>query len=116
MVMCMGWFWQDLRFAVRQLSKRPGFTLTALGVFAVCIAASTAIFVFVYAALLKPLPYRDPANLVALFERLPVGDRFHISYGDYLDWKRLNRSFDSLDVYRPDRFVLKGAAQVEIVN
>ena len=98
---------QDLRFAIRQLRKTPGFTLTAILVFALAIAASTAIFAFVDAALVKPLPYRDPTRLVALFERIPVGDRFHISYGDYLDWKQRNHTLSSLSAYRPNRFTLK---------
>jgi hypothetical protein len=65
------------------------------------------IFAFVDAAFVKPLPYREPSQLVALFERIPVGDRYHISYADYLDWKRQNRSFASLSVYRPERFTFK---------
>ena len=104
---------RDLRFAVRQLRKNPGFTFTAIVVFALGIAASTAIFAFVDAALVKPLPYRNPSQLVGLFESIPVGDRYHISFGDYLDWKRLNRVFDSLDVYEPDLFILKTATGTE---
>src|ERR1700759_4082075 len=107
---------QDLRFAVRQLSKSPGFAFTATMVFALGIAASTAIFAFVDAALVKPLPYREPSQLVALFEHIPVGDRYHISYADYLDWKRQNRSFRSLDVYRPERLQLKTSSGAEEVS
>ncbi len=106
---------QDLRFALRQLRKNPAFAFTAVMVFALGIGASTAIFAFVDAALVKPLPYQDPSRLVALFERIPVGDRYHLSYGDYLYWKRLNRSFTSLSVYRPDRFMLKTIAGAEEV-
>src|ERR1700734_1143274 len=106
---------QDLFFAVRQLSKNLGFTFTAIVVFALGVAASTVIFAFVDAALVKPLPYRDPSRLVALYERIPVGDRYHISYGDYLDWKHLNRSFTSLDVYIPDLFALKTGPGTEEV-
>ena len=106
---------QDLRFALRQLRKSPGFTFTAVLVFGLGIAASTAIFAFVDAALLRPLPYREPSALVALFERLPIGDRYHISYGDYLDWKRSNRAFRSLDIYRPTRFALLTASGAEEV-
>jgi macrolide transport system ATP-binding/permease protein len=91
---------QDLRFATRQLRRNTGFTLTAVGMFTLAVAASTAIFAFVDAALVKPLPYRNPSRLVALFERIPVGDRYHLSYSDYVDWKRLNRVFTALDVYR----------------
>ena len=106
---------RDLHFAIRQLRKRPGFTFTAVAVFAFGIAASTAIFAFVDAALVKPLPYRDPSTLVALFEHIPVGERYHLSYFDYLDWKRLNHALASLDVYRPEPLTLytvKGTEQV----
>lgn len=107
---------QDLRFAARQSGRSPGFALTAILVFALGIAASTSIFAFVDAALIKPLPYREPSQLVALFEHIPVGDRYHLSYGDYLDWKRQNRSFTSLSVYRPERFTLKTISGVEEVS
>jgi macrolide transport system ATP-binding/permease protein len=113
----MGTILQDLRFAVRQLRKNPGFTFTAVIVFALGIGASTAIFAFVDAALVKPLPYRAPSRLVALYERIPVGDRYHLSYGDYLDWKHLNRSFTSLDVYVPYFSALKtGPATEEVAT
>jgi macrolide transport system ATP-binding/permease protein len=107
---------QDLRFAVRLLRKSPGLAFTAILVFALGIGASTAIFAFVDAALVKPLPYRDPSRLVALFERIPVGDRYHLSYGDYLDWKQLNRVFTSFDIYRPEGFALTAAAGLEDVS
>ena len=97
----MGTILQDLRFALRQLRKNPGFTFTAVVIFALGIGASTAIFAFVDAALVKPLPYRDPSRLIALYESTPVGDRYHLSLFDYLEWKRLNRSFSSLEVYHP---------------
>src|SRR5580704_16503780 len=112
----MGTILQDLRFALRQLRKNPGFTFTAVVIFALGIGASTAIFAFVDGALVKPLPYRDPSRLVALFERIPVGDRYHLSYGDYLDWKQLNRVFTSFDIYRPEGFTLTAAAGLEDVS
>jgi len=52
---------------------------------------------------------------VALFETLPVGARYHISYRDYAEWKRQSRAFVSMDIYRPDQFILKTAAGVEDV-
>lgn len=106
---------QDLRFALRQLRKSPGFTCIAVVVFALGIAAATDIFAFFDAALVKPLPYRDPSRLVAVYERIPVGDRYHISVGDYLDSKRFNRTLTSLAVYLPDRFILKTASGAEEV-
>jgi macrolide transport system ATP-binding/permease protein len=97
---------QDVRFSGRQLRKSPVFTLIAVTVFTLGIAACTAAFALVDAALVKPLPYRHPSRLVSLFERLPIGDRYHLSYFDYHDWKKRNHVFSSLDVYRPDRFTI----------
>ena len=96
--------WQDFRFAIRQLRKNPGFAATAIVVLALGIGASVAIFAFVDAALIKPLPYQNPSRLVQLFESIPLGPRFHLSYLDYLDWKRENTVFQSLDVFTPSPY------------
>ena len=107
---------QDLRFAQRQLGKNPGFTLTAILILTLGIAANVAIFAFVDAALIKPLPYRQPNRLLALFESIPLGPRFHLSVPDYHDWKRLNTVFSSLNVYENQGFTMttpQGAQQVE---
>jgi macrolide transport system ATP-binding/permease protein len=98
---------QDLRFALRQLRKNPGFAATAVLILALGIAASVAIFAFVDAALIKPLPYQDPQRLAQLFESIPLGPLFHLSYPDYLDWKRMQKSFTSLDVFEPYGFMMK---------
>jgi macrolide transport system ATP-binding/permease protein len=99
--------WQDFRFALRQLRRNPGFAATAVLVLALGICASVAIFAFVDAALIKPLPYKDPNRLVVLFETTTMGNRFHLSYLDYLDWRRENKVFESIDVYSPYGFLLK---------
>lgn len=98
---------QDLRFTLRQLRKNPGFAATAILIIALGIASSVAIFAFVDAALIQPLPYQDPARLVQLFESIPLGPRFHLSYPDYLDWKRDNKVFQSLNVFEPYGFMMK---------
>ena len=90
---------QDFRFAIRQLHKNPGFTATATLMLALGMCASVAIFAFVDAALLKPLPYRDPSGLVAVFEKTSTFPRSNISYLDYLDWKKQNTVFSSLDAF-----------------
>jgi len=98
---------QDLRFTLRQLRKNPGFAATAVLIIALGIASSVAIFAFVDAALIQPLPYQNPARLVQLFESIPLGPRFHLSYPDYLDWKRDNKVFQSLNVFEPFGFMMK---------
>ena len=90
---------QDLRFAFRQLRQNPGFALTATLILALGMGVSVAIFGFVDAALLQPLPYVDSNRLVDVDEMSSTAPRTNISRPDYEDWKRLNRSFSSLDVY-----------------
>jgi predicted permease len=98
---------QDLRFAFRQLRKNPGFAATAILILMLGIGSSVAIFAFVDAALIKPLPYKDSTRLVQLFESIPIGPRFHLSYPDYLDWKKDNKVFSSLDAFEPYGFMQK---------
>ena len=90
---------QDLRFAARQVAKNPGFSLTAILVLALGLGASLATFALVDAALIKPLPYQDPNRLVSVDESSGMFPRSNLSYLDYLDWKRFNKVFQSLEVY-----------------
>ena len=96
----------DVRFALMQLRKSPSFTLTAVFALALGICASLAIFAFVDAALLRPLPYPQPDQLVGVYERVPMFPRSNLSYLDYLDWKRLNSVFSSLSAYQGTGAVL----------
>lgn len=100
-------FLRDMRFSLRQLRHNPGFACTAIAVLAIGIAASTAIFAFVDAALLRPLPYPEPARLVAVTESAPLFPRANLSVADYLDWKARNHVFSSFDFYngQSDLFV-----------
>src|SRR5688500_16133137 len=77
---------QDLRFTFRQLRKNPAFTTTATAMVALGIGASVAIFAFVDAALIKPLPYQNPSRLLFVTETTPDMPRAALSYLDYLDW------------------------------
>jgi macrolide transport system ATP-binding/permease protein len=103
----------DLRFALRQLRKARGFTLTALLVATLGIAASVSIFTFVNAALLKPLPYQDPTRLVAVFESTASCPACSLSYADYQDWKRGNSVFRSLEIWQPDAYLWRSSGGVE---
>src|SRR5678815_5736574 len=106
---------QDLRFTFRQLRKNPAFTVTATMMVALGIGASVAIFAFVDAALIKPLPYKDPSRLVYVTETTPDIPRGVISYPDYVDWKKLNGVFASLDVYNQRGYVISTPAGVEMI-
>src|SRR5579872_1777515 len=90
---------QDVRFALRQLRQNLGFALTATLILALGMGVSVAIFGFVDAALLQPLPYVDSNHLVDVDEMSQTTPRTNISRPDYEDWKRLNHSFSSIDVY-----------------
>jgi macrolide transport system ATP-binding/permease protein len=98
---------QDLRFAVRQLMKNPGFAVTAILILTLGIAASVALFAFVDAALLKPLPYWQPQRLMAVYESAAVIPHSNLSYPDYLDWKRMNTVFASFDAWRANGELLR---------
>ena len=107
---------QDIKFAIRQLVKNPGFSITAIFVFALGIGACVAIFSFVDAALLKPLPYADPGRLVSVTESSVESPHWPLSYPDYLDWQRLNKSFTSLDVYGSRGYLLRTRSGAEPVQ
>jgi macrolide transport system ATP-binding/permease protein len=98
---------QDLQFALRQLRRSPGFAITAVLVLALGIGASTAIFGFVDAVLIQPLPYAHPNQLVDVDESETLFPRGNLSRDDYDDWKRLNSTLSSLEVYGGTGFLLR---------
>ncbi|HWY22026.1 MAG TPA: ABC transporter permease [Candidatus Acidoferrum sp.] len=106
---------QDLRYSFRQLRKSPGFACTAVLILTLGIGASVSIFGFVDAALIKPLPYKDPTRLVDVTESVPMIPRANLSYPDYLDWKKMNQVFSSMDVYTGEGYLLRTSAETEPV-
>ena len=107
---------QDLRFAVRQLRKNPGFAGTAILVLALGMAASVAIFAFVDAALLQPLPYQDPSRLVVAYETTNSCRECNLSYPDYLDWKKTNTVFSSFEAWDASVYLWRGPEGVQAVR
>ena len=106
---------QDLRFALRMLAKNAGFTAVVIITLALGIGANTAIFSVVNGVLLNPLRYTEPDRLVALYSRDPNFTKITISYPNFLDWVRDNRSFSGLAAYQPDNFNLVGMGEPERV-
>jgi len=100
---------QDLRYAVRALLKSPRFSLTAVFTLALGIAANVAIFTFVNAALIRPLPYHDASRLVEVYssKQMDVNQQFEASYPDYMDWRKENQVFESLAGYSQNGVILK---------
>ena len=98
----------DLRFALRQLVKNPGFSLTVICTLALGIGANTAIFSVINAVLLRPLPYPDADRIMFLTECNNTGQEFSVSCPDYLDWKRDNTVFEHLAVTRRESRNLSG--------
>jgi putative ABC transport system permease protein len=95
----------DLKFALRQLGKSPGFTFLVLLTFALGIGANTAVFSVLNAVVLRPLPFREPQNLVAIGEHDivskvgPDTEFTSISYPDYVDLRDQNQVFESVAAY-----------------
>lgn len=84
----------DFRYAFRQLIKSPSFSATAVIALALGIGATTAIFAVIYAFLLRPLPYKDPNQLVMLQSRsTQTGNDVGVNYLDFLDWQKQSQSF-----------------------
>jgi macrolide transport system ATP-binding/permease protein len=107
---------QDFRFSLRQLRKNLGFTVTAILMLALGMAASISIFAFTDAALLKPLPYKNPNRLVGVFERVAMFEHSNLSIPDYLDWKKRNTAFTSLEAYQGHSAMLQGKDGVETIG
>lgn len=107
---------QDLHFAMRQCRRNPGFALIAVLILALGMGVSVAIFGFVDATLLEPLPYASPNRLMSVNESNIEEPRWPLSYVDYLDWQRLNKSFSSLDVYGGAGYLLRTPSGAEPVE
>src|ERR1700693_1384372 len=91
---------QDFRYAMRVLSRSPGFTVTAVLILALAMGANTAIFSVIEAVLLRPLPYHDPDRLCVLWKTVPSRNISWdwTSYPTIRDWREQSQSVDAVAV------------------
>src|SRR5262245_22083204 len=92
---------QDVRFALRTLTRRPGFATVAVLTLGVGMGATTAIFSLIDSVLLKPLPFHEPDRLATVWEVRPRFNqpRMQVSPANYVDWKQQVQAFESLAAY-----------------
>src|ERR1051325_1260 len=92
----------DIRYGVRNLIKRPGFTLIAVVTLALGIGANTSIFSAINALLLHPLPIPDQSRIMAIWDKNPSHglDHNEVTVANYFDWRAQNSSFEKLTLYR----------------
>jgi putative ABC transport system permease protein len=109
-------FVEDVRFGLRMLRKNPGFTAVAMLTLALGIGANAAVFSVVYAVLLRPLPYKDPASLIVLNETTPMVGTVTVSYPNFLDWRDQSRTFSQMAAVRGVGFNLSGVTQPENIS
>jgi putative ABC transport system permease protein len=109
----MNGFLQDLRYGWRTLAKSPGFTVVAVLTLALGIGATSSIFSLINAVLLRPLPFKDPGRLVAVWERRASSNdaNLPISAHEFAAWRDQSRSFEGLAIIQGAGFNLTGAGE-----
>jgi predicted permease len=104
---------QDLRYGARTLRKSPGFSLVAILTLALGIGANTAIFSVVNGVLINPLPFEKPDQIVAISEKIPNFEKASMSYPNFVDERKMNRTFTSMAAFRGTGYNLSGAGEPE---
>jgi len=102
---------QDVRYALRQLRKSPGFTFVAVVTLALGIGATTAIFSVIYGVLLRPLPYADPNRIMAIFEVTIKGTWNRLADPNFDDFRDLNHTVEEMAKYSAYIASVSGASQ-----
>jgi putative ABC transport system permease protein len=109
-------FRQDLQYGLRMVMAKPSFSLIVILALALGIGINSAIFSVVNGVLLKPLPYKDPDQLIRIWEKWGGFDNGSVAYLNFKDWRERNQSFDKMAAYRGTGFNLTGGDQPERIS
>src|SRR6516225_4141654 len=104
---------QDLRYAIRMLTKKPGFAAIAILTFALGVGANAAIFSVVNAVLLRPLPYPQPDRIVAIWETRSAEGRSRVTPANFLDWRERTRAFEDIAAFGSSALNLTSTGEPE---
>jgi len=110
--------WQDIRYALRTLARKPGFTFVAVVTLALGIGANTAIFSVVNAVLLRPLPYPEPERLVQVWNKLESAGlpQLWFSEPEIIDYRQRQQHFEDIAVFTAQGANLTGAGEPQRVT
>jgi predicted permease len=107
---------QDIRYGIRTLLKMPGFTAIAILTLALGIGANSALFSVVTGVLLNPLPYPESDQLMSVYAKTSSFGNSSITYLNFLDWQKNNRSFSEIAARRGENYILTGVGEGEQVR
>src|SRR5580693_1499295 len=108
-----------MRATIRSLRRRPAFALVAILTVALGVGANTGLFGVIYAVLIQPLPFRDPGQLVRIWETHPSLPQLQVTAPDFRDWRNQSRSFDAMAAHTlsaMNTVTLLGQGEPEIVH
>src|ERR1700689_787697 len=108
-----------MRATIRSLRRQPAFALAAILTVAIGVGANTALFAVIYTVLIQPLPFRDPGQLVRIWETHPALPQLQVTAPDFRDWRAQAQSFDALAAHTASAMntaTLLGQGQPETVH
>ncbi len=108
-----------MRSAFRALRSRPAFAFAAILTIALGVGANTALFGVIHAVLIQPLPFRDPARLVRLWETHPALPQLQVTAPDFRDWRAQSHSFDTMAAHTlsaMNSVTLLGQGEPEVIH
>src|SRR5262245_40559885 len=100
--------WQDFTYGLRVLGKNPLFSGVVIFVLALGIGANGVVFSFLHALLLRPLPFKDPHRIVAIWEIDAQGQLWDVASANFIAWQNKIQSFEQVAAYRGMDTILTG--------